>query len=148
VLIDGHGHEGRLILVDGQLAAVIVRLDSKAYALEQVGRWNVEAGFGNCDPLHSSLFETPEEAGAWVERTLTARLAGWDRWEGPIRGLRLPQSTWDALRREGITTLDQLKAVADQVHQFPGIGPKTAQLIRQELACIARPDGSRFPVTE
>ena len=67
----------------------------------------------------------------------------WDRWEGPIRGLRLPQSTWDALQREGITTIDQLKAVADRVHWLPGIGRKTAQLIKEELARVAPPSAER-----
>ncbi len=61
------------------------------------------------------------------------------RWEpigGPIRGLRLPFDTWEALRSEDITTLDRLQAMADQIHTLPGIGPKTAQLIRQELARV------------
>jgi hypothetical protein len=64
----------------------------------------------------------------------------WDRWEGPIRGLRLPQSTWEALQREGITTIEQLRAAADRVHWLPGIGQKTAQLIRDELNRVAPPD--------
>jgi hypothetical protein len=35
-----------------------------------------------------------------------------------------------ALRREGITNLDQLMAAAYQIDQFSGIGAKTAQVIR------------------
>jgi hypothetical protein len=61
------------------------------------------------------------------------------RWEligGPIRGLRLPFDAWEALRREGITTLDRLRASADRIHTLPGIGPRTAQLIREELARV------------
>jgi DNA-directed RNA polymerase alpha subunit len=58
----------------------------------------------------------------------------WERFSGPIRGLRLPLNAWDALRREGITTIGQLRAVADRLETLPGIGPKTAHLIREELA--------------
>ena len=55
---------------------------------------------------------------------------------GPIRGLRLPFEAWEALRTEGITTLPQLRAMADQIHTLPGIGPKTAHLIQEELARV------------
>jgi hypothetical protein len=62
-----------------------------------------------------------------------------DAHEGPIPGLRLPQNAWEALRGEGITTLDRLRAVADQLEKLPGIGPKTARLIREELARVTPP---------
>jgi hypothetical protein len=58
----------------------------------------------------------------------------WDLWKGHIPGLRLPLITWAALRDEGIMTMEQLSAMADQIHKLPGIGRKTAQLIRDELA--------------
>ncbi|MPR13098.1 hypothetical protein [Microvirga tunisiensis] len=70
VLIDGHDSEGRLILADGQLAAVIVRLDGETHAPEHKGLWNLEAGFGKCAVRTVPPFKTPEEAGAWVEQTL------------------------------------------------------------------------------
>jgi hypothetical protein len=60
----------------------------------------------------------------------------WDCIEGPIRGLRLPFEVWKILRRESITTMDRLRAIADQIHTLPGIGPKTAQVIREELARV------------
>jgi predicted flap endonuclease-1-like 5' DNA nuclease len=60
-----------------------------------------------------------------------------ERWEGSIRGLRLPIVVWNSLRDEGITTLDQLKAVADRLEQIVGIGSKLAQVIREELANLA-----------
>jgi 3-methyladenine DNA glycosylase/8-oxoguanine DNA glycosylase len=64
--------------------------------------------------------------------------AKWERPEqAPIRGLRLPLNAWNALRREDIATLDQLRAVADHLETLPGIGPKTAQIIREELARLA-----------
>ena len=57
-----------------------------------------------------------------------------DRLEGPIRGLRFPLAVWNVLIEEGITTIDQLWAVADRLERFSGIGVKMARLIREELA--------------
>jgi hypothetical protein len=68
VLIDGHDSEGRLVLADHQLAAVIVRLDGTHHDLEHKGWWHLEAGFGKCNIRNAPLFTTPEEAGAWVEQ--------------------------------------------------------------------------------
>jgi hypothetical protein len=76
VLIDGHDSEGRLILADHQLAAVIVRLDGQSHNPQHKGLWHLEAGFGKCNVrVEPPLFQTPEEAGAWVEQTLTG--TGW-----------------------------------------------------------------------
>jgi hypothetical protein len=58
----------------------------------------------------------------------------WQICRGPIPGLHLPDHAWTALQWENITTLDQLRAVADQLERFYKIGPKTAQIIRAELA--------------
>jgi hypothetical protein len=73
VLIDGHDSEGNLVLADNQLAAVIVRLDGEHHDLECKGCWHLEAGFGRCNTRDSPLFKTPDEAGAWVEQTLTGK---------------------------------------------------------------------------
>jgi hypothetical protein len=59
------------------------------------------------------------------------------RWEGPIAGLRLPIAIWYSLQGEGITTINQLQAVADRLEELIGIGPKFARLIREELARAA-----------
>jgi hypothetical protein len=59
---------------------------------------------------------------------------------GPIRGLLLPLNAWYALHREGITTLEQLRAQADRIHWLPGIEAKTALAIRAELARIGPAD--------
>ncbi|MFC5481722.1 hypothetical protein [Microvirga aerilata] len=76
VLIDGHDSEGSLVLADGQLAAVIVRLDGEYHGPEYKGLWHLEAGFGHCDVrIAPPVFKTPEEAGAWVQRTLMGRIA-------------------------------------------------------------------------
>jgi hypothetical protein len=69
-----------------------------------------------------------------------ARPYSCDAQVGPIPGLRLPLNAWRALHEEGITTLDQLRAVADRLETLPGIGLKTAQLIRDELARVALPE--------
>jgi hypothetical protein len=77
VLIDGHDTYGSLILSDGQLAAVIVRLNGKHHGPEHNGLWHLEAGFGKCNVRDALLFKTPEEAGAWVEQILTRKVALW-----------------------------------------------------------------------
>ncbi len=64
-----------------------------------------------------------------------------EHWAGPIRGLRLPLIVWSALRDEGITTLGELRAVADRLECLPGIGPKMARVTREELARASVPEG-------
>ena len=76
VLVDGHDSEGKLIFADGQLSAVIVRLDGEAHTPDHKGHWHMEAGFGKCDArVAPPTFGTPEEAGAWVRRRLTGAVA-------------------------------------------------------------------------
>lgn len=56
---------------------------------------------------------------------------------GPIEGLDLPRRAWTVLEQEHITTLDQLKAVVARIERAaPGMGRKTAQTIRTELARV------------
>lgn len=56
---------------------------------------------------------------------------------GPIDRLHLPRRAWTVLERERITSLGQLKAQAVGIERVvPGIGRKTAQMIRAELARI------------
>jgi hypothetical protein len=54
--------------------------------------------------------------------------------------LHLAPRARKALQGEGITTLDELRVVADQIHQFEGIELKSAQVIRDELARMAQPE--------
>jgi hypothetical protein len=63
--------------------------------------------------------------------------------EGPIGGLYLPPNAWEALCRENIETLDQLKASVGWLELYEGMEPKTAQGIRLELARVAPPEGHR-----
>jgi hypothetical protein len=58
--------EGRLALADGELVAVLVRLDDPVHG-DQRGRWFLEAGFGPCGGGPSSvIFEDLEEAESWL----------------------------------------------------------------------------------
>jgi hypothetical protein len=41
----------------------------------------------------------------------------------------LPLAAWNSLHDENITTIDQLRAVADRLERMVGIGSKTAQVI-------------------
>ncbi|WP_201840847.1 hypothetical protein [Microvirga zambiensis] len=60
-----------------------------------------------------------------------------ERWVGPIKGIRLPLADWNSLQDEGITTIDQLAAVADRLERLPGIGLNMARVIREELARLS-----------
>jgi hypothetical protein len=46
---------------------------------------------------------------------------------GSIRGLFLPPSAWEVLRRENIQTMDQLRTHADRLEQFDGINAGAAR---------------------
>jgi hypothetical protein len=56
---------GCLVLADGSLAAVVVRLDDDAHG-EMIGAWFLEAGFGPCQTPTPPVFPTLEAAQAWV----------------------------------------------------------------------------------
>ena len=62
--------DGRLVLVDGKLAAVLVRLSDQAHDPLLRGAWYFEAGFGFLDGRHG-LFASFEEAVASIERNLS-----------------------------------------------------------------------------
>ena len=61
----------------------------------------------------------------------------YDTCAGPIAGLYLPPIAWEVLQRENIQTLDQLRANADRLEQFDGLGVGMAQMIRLALAYVA-----------
>jgi hypothetical protein len=68
LLIDGHDTEGSLVLHEGQLVAVLARLDGDSHDPEFKGRWHLEAGFGPCQEVGTQLFETLEDAARWAHR--------------------------------------------------------------------------------
>ena len=75
VLIDGQDTEGTLILADGQLTAVIIRLDSEAHPPQIRGSWRLVLGLGKCNVHGAPLFRTAEEAGTWVEQLLRGAIS-------------------------------------------------------------------------
>jgi hypothetical protein len=52
---------GLLAIIDAQLVAVLVPLDSPIHG-ERRGGWFLEAGFGQCDGPAQSVFDHLEEA--------------------------------------------------------------------------------------
>src|SRR5215213_2098354 len=60
--------DGRLVLVNGKLVAVVVRLSDDHLMPDVQGKWFVEAGFG---PLLEkyAIFPTFEAVEAWVRQT-------------------------------------------------------------------------------
>ncbi|MFD2237272.1 hypothetical protein [Aureimonas populi] len=57
--------DGRLVLRDGALMAVLVRLDDPAHG-EERGRWHLEATFNGIGWAGAPLFENPEAACLWL----------------------------------------------------------------------------------
>ena len=70
VLTASEDREGRLVLVDGKLAPVLVRLSDKAHDPLLRGAWYIEAGFGLLDGRRG-LFASYDEAIASIERDLS-----------------------------------------------------------------------------
>jgi hypothetical protein len=85
VLIDGHDTEGSLVLHDGQLVAVLARLDGDSHDAEFKGRWHLEAGFGPCQEVGTRLFESLEDAARWAySRVQPGRRAEMAEHEAPF----------------------------------------------------------------
>ena len=61
--------------------------------------------------------------------------------QGPIGGLYLPSNAWEALHRENIWTLDQVRANVGWLDLYESIEPRTARVIRLELARVAPSEG-------
>ena len=72
ILIDGHDTQGQLVLMDGQLVAVLARLDGDAHDPAMKSWWNLEAGFGPCQAIGDNLFQNLHDAEAWVRQKLAA----------------------------------------------------------------------------
>ena len=69
VLTASEDREGCLVLVDGKLAAVFVRLRDPGHDPLLRGAWYLEAGFGLLDGRHG-LYASLEEAAASIEHDL------------------------------------------------------------------------------
>jgi hypothetical protein len=62
---------GFLVLANGRLVAVLVRLSDELHGPELAGSWFVEAGFGPCSPGGERVFATLNAAEAWIKRQLS-----------------------------------------------------------------------------
>jgi hypothetical protein len=66
----GSGDEdGRLVLADGRLVAVLVRLGEASHG-DMVGAWFLEVGFGPCAHAPARLFKTLDIAQNWIRGQL------------------------------------------------------------------------------
>jgi hypothetical protein len=77
VLTDGGSQEGRLVLAEGQLVAVLVHVSKEETAVDGNGSagWYREAGFGPCSDLvvqNPPVFESLEKAAAWIDARIQA----------------------------------------------------------------------------
>jgi hypothetical protein len=73
VLIDGHDTCGSLVLHDGQLVAVLARLDGESHDPEFKGRWHLEAGIGPCQAVGTLVFDNLDEAERWADERVHGR---------------------------------------------------------------------------
>jgi len=62
---------------------------------------------------------------------------------GIIPGLLLPRRAWKALAREGVCSLAALGEISDRLPFLPGIGEKTARMIREEMERVMERHRSR-----
>lgn len=61
---------GRLAFADGDLVAVLVRLDDPMHDAPQRGGWSLEAGFGRAATASPPVFDGLDAAAAWLARRL------------------------------------------------------------------------------
>lgn len=57
--------DGLLVLHDGKLVAVLVRLDDPNHG-PAVGQWSLEAGFNGVDSVKPPLFANLQAAERWI----------------------------------------------------------------------------------
>lgn len=60
--------EGRLVMANGMLVAVLVRLDTPGH--ESAHSWFMEAGLGRLQGLRPPAFDTLEAATRWLRQQL------------------------------------------------------------------------------
>ncbi len=59
--------DGQLVLADGRLVAVLVRLDDQSHA-GLIGAWFLEAGFGPCAHVVAPIFSDLDAAQDWIRQ--------------------------------------------------------------------------------
>ena len=62
--------EGRLVLHEGKLIAVLVRLDDSGHG-PALGQWSLEAGFNGVDSVKPPLFANLPAAERWIGIQIT-----------------------------------------------------------------------------
>jgi hypothetical protein len=62
--------EGRLVMHEGKLIAVLVRLDDPGHG-PAIGQWSLEAGFNGVDSAKPPLFANLQAAERWIGLQLT-----------------------------------------------------------------------------
>jgi len=75
IRVDTHSRveEGLLVLSDGALVALLVRIADEMHEESQIGSWFVEAAFGPCAGGDGLLFAAVGDAEAWVADCIDAR---------------------------------------------------------------------------
>ncbi len=63
--------DGQLVLADGRLVAVLVRLGDAVHT-GLLGAWFLEAGFGPCAHAPAPIFCDLEDAQTWIRRQFAA----------------------------------------------------------------------------
>jgi hypothetical protein len=61
--------EGRLVLHQGKLVAVLVRLDDPGHGAA-LGQWSLEAGFNGVDSVKPPLFNDLQKAEVWISKQI------------------------------------------------------------------------------
>lgn len=59
--------DGQLVLANGGLVAVLVRLDDMSHA-GLIGAWFLEAGFGPCAHVVAPIFSDLDMAQSWIRQ--------------------------------------------------------------------------------
>ena len=67
---DSPDRDGRLVIANGLLVAVLVRLAEPEH--DNVGSWFFEVGFGRLQGRKAPTFQNLEEATRWLRRNLKA----------------------------------------------------------------------------
>lgn len=74
VRVDGGSSEGKLVLAEGSLVAVLVKVSAADRGdAAKIGGWFLEAGFGPCGTLSApspEVFGTVGEAVEWIQLRL------------------------------------------------------------------------------
>jgi hypothetical protein len=71
----GPDEEGRLVLADDKLVAVLVRLSEAQDDANLAGQWFLEAGFGGVDGPTHPTFGDLEAAQDWIRQRLAPKQA-------------------------------------------------------------------------